>query len=454
MPSPQILLIKELRSRIAAGIMDCKRALLQADGDVDAAIKLLQARRIAPVRPRLAVPEGVVACALTGRKGVLVEVSCETDFVARNPRFVEAAAGVARAALDVAGDRERTLASPSPDGNGDVSELLARLAAEFGEDIFLRRLSSLNTRDGILGVYVHNKATPNVGRAAAIVAVSGGDDDALAVMAPKLAMHVVGATPLWTSVEDVPAAVKDQKRGSPRKGPGGVDLEFGEIDRMIEARLDRFYELTVLLRQPHVVDRSMSVADMIRRFTGAQTLVEGFVRLRVGEDAAHDAAVAQATELEWTFGNDWSAETPARVFDVGEIRVFQVSPNGPRLRDDRDTVDLINAAWSHHAPFIAIPVERLPTDFFPLSTRRAGTILQKFSNLGARLAIVGDLSAKTAESTALRDFIFETNQRDHVWFVRDMGVLTARLTSASASMRAGPSSAGLTGSTIDRRNSD
>lgn len=429
MLSPQILLIKELRRRIAAGVMDCKQALLTSDGDVEAAINVLQTRHVARVKPRRDAPEGVVAAALRSRQGALIEIAAETDFVGRNSRFVEAAAQIARVALGASANRERTLASPSPDGNGAVADFIARLAAEFGETIFLRHVAGLSTPDGVIGAYVHNKLAPDVGRAAALVALSGGDEETLAGLAPKLAMHIVGTAPLWTSVADVPAALKDQKRTQPAKWVDRTDPGQGEIDRTIEARLNRFYAMTVLLRQPYIVDPGTTVADMMGAVTGTATRVEGFVRLRVGEDAAHDAVVAQAAELEWTFGNDWSNEIPSGLLEVGEIRVFQVSPLGPRLRDDRDAVDLINAAWSYGAPFIALPIERLPADFFPLSTRRAGTILQKFSNLGARLAIVGDVSVQTAQSTALRDFIFETNQRDHVWFVRDLGVLTSRLRS-------------------------
>lgn len=117
--------------------------------------------------------------------------------------------------------------------------------------------------------------------------------------------------------------------------------------------------------------------------------------------------------------------------EAGGATVFEVSRSGPQLRDDRDAVDLINAAWSLGSRFIALPIERLGDDFFPLNTRKAGTILQKFSNLGTRLALVGDLSAQIAESAALRDFIYEANRGEHIWFVPNFEDLIGRLNSSA-----------------------
>jgi hypothetical protein len=301
--------------------------------------------------------------------------------------------------------------------DGDVSHYLARLSAQFGENIVLRRVGGLRTNDGDLGAYVHDSRAPGVGRIAAMVSVAGGSEKASASIARNLALHVVGASPLWTSIDEVPASVSTQKCR------GGAEAS----DPSIHARLEKFCEQTVLLRQRHLLAPEFTVAEVLATEAGANARVEGFLCFRVGEDASHDARVAQAVELEWTFGNDWSSETPLRLVEAGEIKVFEVRQSGPKLRDDRDAVDLINAAWSVGTTFIALPIERLGEDFFPLNTRRAGTILQKFSNLGTRLAIVGDLSAQIAESSALRDFVHETNRGEHIWFVADMESLQRRL---------------------------
>jgi hypothetical protein len=250
-----------------------------------------------------------------------------------------------------------------------------------------------------------------------MVSVAGGSDKTSADIARNLALHVVGASPLWTSPDEVPASVTTQKYR------GGAEAS----DPSIQARLEKFYEQTVLVRQRYLLAPEITVAEVLATEAGANARVEGFVCFRVGEDASHDTRVAQAVELEWTFGNDWSSEAPARVVETGETRVFAVSPSGPKLRDDRDAVDLINTAWSLGSRFIALPIERLGDDFFPLNTRKAGTILQKFSNLGTRLAIVGDLSAQLAVSAALRDFIHETNRGEHIWFVSNFEDLISRL---------------------------
>ncbi len=418
MPKIDIQLIKALRESTGSGIMACKRALIETDSDLDAAGEFLRAQQLhSPKTRHRPTPEGVIACLVEGGRGVLIELLAETDFVSRSPLFHEAASSLARIALEAGAEIEPTLRAPSPDMDGDVSHYLTRLSAQVGENIVLRRVDGLSTKDGVLGAYVHDSRTPGVGRIAALVSVAGGSDKASADIARNLALHVVGASPLWTSIDEVPASVTTQKYR------GGAEAS----DPSIHARLEKFYEQTVLLRQRHLLAPEFTVAEVLATEAGANSRVEGFLCFRVGEDASHDARVAQAVELEWTFGNDWSSETPLRLVEAGEIKVFEVRPSGPKLRDDRDAVDLINAAWSVGTTFIALPIERLGEDFFPLNTRRAGTILQKFSSLGTRLAIVGDLSAQIAESAALRDFIYEANRGEHIWFVADMESLLRRL---------------------------
>ncbi|EKF19384.1 translation elongation factor Ts [Nitratireductor pacificus] len=422
MPKPDIQLIKALRERTAAGVMDCKRALIAAEGNLDRAAESLRATMRAATRVhRRPTPEGVVACVVRERRGALIELRAETDFVSRNAQFQTAAGDLARIALEAGGDLARTLDAPSPDGRDTVAGYLHHLSARFGEAVTLHRTAGIDTPEGCLGAYAHNGPTPDVGRMAALVSVSGGG--ASVEIARRLAMHVVGAAPLWTSPDDVPASVRELKHTGSGDGSGDAN----ESHRVIQSRLDRFYGMTVLLHQPFLFDPGVTVAEALADAAGDQARVDGFVCFRVGEDAAHDARVAQAAAFEWTFGNDWSSEAPAHIREVGEVRIFEVSPNGPKLRDDRDAVDLINAAWSLGITFIALPTGRLPGDFFPLSTRKAGTILQKFSNLGARLAIVGDVSVEVAESAALRDFIHEANRGEHVWFVPDFDSLMRRL---------------------------
>lgn len=420
MPKIDIQLIKTLRERTGSGVMACKRALIETDSDLDAAGELLRAQQLhAPKTRHRPTPEGVIACLVEGRRGVLIELLAETDFVSRSPLFHEAASSLARIALEAGAEIEPTLRAPSPDLDGDVSHYLARLSAQFGENIVLRRVGGLRTNEGDLGAYVHDSRAPGVGRIAAMVSVAGGPDKASAGIARNLALHVVGASPLWTSPDEVPASVTTQKYR------GGA--EASEVDPSIQARLEKFYEQTVLVRQRYLLAPEITVAEVLATEAGANAHVQGFLCFRVGEDASHDARVAQAVELEWTFGNDWSSEAPASLVEAGGATVFEVSRAGAKLRDDRDAVDLINAAWSLGSRFIALPIERLGEDFFPLNTRKAGMILQKFSNLGTRLAIVGDLSAQIAESTALRDFVQETNRGEHIWFVADMESLQRRL---------------------------
>lgn len=423
-----INLVKALRKRTAAGVMNCRDALIDTGGDLDAAIKLLYERHLFPAAiERRTAAEGLLAFLVTGQCGVIVELAAETDLVARNPLFQQAAEAIARTAFAVGEGLAETLAAPSPDGEGDVAAYVRRLAATFGENIHFRRAGVLRTKNGLIGTYAHNSPAPGLGRMVALVAISGAAHSSTAdPVARKLAMHIIGAAPLWSSVEHVPSSIRDQKRVSLRNGREHIP-DAREITTDIEARLERFYDQTVLPRQRYLLDPSMTVAEVLAAEAGADAQVESFVCFRIGEDAAHDARVAEAAEFEWTFGNDWSDERPAKLIAVGNECIFEISPRGPKLRDDRDAVDLINAAWSGGATIIALPVERLSADFFPLSTRKAGTILQKFSNFGTRVAIVGDLSVELAQSSALRDFIFESNNRGQVIFVQDLEALTQKL---------------------------
>jgi elongation factor Ts len=419
-----IKLVKALRKRTAAGVLSCRNALIDAGGDVDGAVKLLHDRHLFPAAiERRPAAEGLLAFLVNGRSGVIIELAAETDFVARNPLFQEAADAIARTAFSAGGELAATLAAKSPDGQGDLADYVRRLATTFSENIHLRRASALRSENGVIGAYAHNAPAPGLGRMVALVAINGtAISPAAEVVAGKLAMHIVGAAPLWASVEQVPPSIRDQKRL-------GVDStrehtpDAPEIPTDIEARLERFYDQTVLPRQRYLLEPSMTVAEYLAAEAGSDTYVEGFVCFRIGEDAAHDARVAEAAEFEWTFGNDWSDERPSKLVAIGNERIFEISPHGPKLRDDRDAVDLINAAWSGGATIIALPVERLSTDFFPLSTRKAGTILQKFSNFGTRVAIVGDISSELSRSSALRDFVYESNHRGQVVFVPDFEAL-------------------------------
>ncbi|MBG6118621.1 MULTISPECIES: translation elongation factor Ts [unclassified Sphingobium] len=423
-----IKLVKALRKRTAAGVVSCRDALIDTGGDLDSAVKLLHERHLLPAAiERRPTAEGLIAFLVDGRCGVIVELAAETDFTARNPLFQQAAQAIARTTFTVGGELADTLAAPSPDGQGDIAGYVRRLAATFGENIHVRRASILRTENGLIGAYAHNPQVPGLARMVALVAISGhalGSSGNL--VAKKLAMHVVGASPLWSSVNHVPPSIRDQKRlridDDREHSPDERD-----VSSAIEARLERFYDQTVLPRQRYLLDPSMTVAEFLAAEAGSDAHIEGFVCFRIGEDAAHDARVAEAAEFEWTFGNDWSDERPSKLTAIGNERVFEISLRGPKLRDDRDAVDLINAAWSGGATIIALPVERLSTDFFPLSTRKAGAILQKFSNFGTRVAIVGDISSELSASSALRDFVYESNHRGQVVFVPDLKVLTQGL---------------------------
>src|SRR5262245_47534926 len=165
--------VKALREKTGAGMMDCKNALVEAQGDVDAAIEWLRARGLARAaqRAQRVAAEGLVGLLADAGQGVLIELNAETDFVARNETFMSAAAALTRTALTVKGDRKRLLACLAPDGDGTICDFIVRLVATIGEQIVLRRTAFLSAGGGTLVSYLHGTVSPELGRVGVLVAL-------------------------------------------------------------------------------------------------------------------------------------------------------------------------------------------------------------------------------------------------------------------------------------------
>jgi elongation factor Ts len=286
-------LVKDLREMTGAGMMDCKAALDATAGDIEAAIDWLRKKGLSKAAKKSGrvAAEGLVAAASrrngAGAEAVLVEVNSETDFVARNEIFQTMTADIARTALGTDGNVDAVRAAAYPGAGKSVEARIAELVGQIGENMALRRAAKIAVEQGAVATYIHSAVREGAGRIGVIVGLkSSGDAARVEALGKQIAMHVAAAKPLAARVEDLdPAVVKrerdilaDQSRGS------GKSEEI--IQKMVEGRLRKFYEESVLLEQVYVIDGETKVAKVIEKTAkeiGAPIELVGFAKLELGE---------------------------------------------------------------------------------------------------------------------------------------------------------------------------
>ena len=300
-------LVKELRNKTGAGMMDCKKALSETDGDLESAVDWLRKSGLAAAAKKSGrvAAEGLVSVFTSDNSGAVIEVNSETDFVARNGEFQSFVSTVTKIALDKGGEIETILASEFDDGI-TVQVALNNLIATIGENINLRRASSLSVKSGTVSSYVHNVSAPGVGRIAVLVGLeSDGDKTALKEIGKQLAMHVAAAAPRWMSVNEVPEDELERERKILTDQAKGSGKPEEIIAKMVEGRLRKFYEETVLLEQTSMIDGETKISKLLEQAekdSGAQVILKGFIHYVLGEGvekveddfAAEVAAVARA----------------------------------------------------------------------------------------------------------------------------------------------------------------
>ena len=282
-------MVKELREMTGAGMMDCKNALSEVDGDVEAAIDYLRTKGLAKAENKAGrvASEGLVGVRSDGAKGAVVEVNSETDFVARNEKFQEMVGQIAALALEVGGDTEMLSAADYPGSGKSVADFVTEMVATIGENMSLRRAQSLSVVEGTVASYVHNQAAPGLGRIGVLVALeSTGDREKLAALGKQLAMHVAATSPLAVTPEDLDPQVVKRERAilAEQARESGKPEEI--IDKMVEGRLRKFYEESVLMSQTFVIDGENSVEKAVKDAegdVGGPIKVAGFVRYALGE---------------------------------------------------------------------------------------------------------------------------------------------------------------------------
>ena len=281
-------LVKDLREKTGAGMMDCKTALGATEGDIEAAIDWLRKKGLAKAAKKSGrvAADGLVGVSIEANFGVVVEVNSETDFVARNDDFQALVRGVLAVALDkgAAVDAEAVKASHYP-GGGTVAEAVANAIATIGENITLRRAQGLHVAHGAIGHYVHGQIVDGLGRIGVIVALeSTGSHDALVALGRQVAMHVAAASPIALNAEAVdPAVVAREKAVLADKNAGKPPHV---LEKIVESGLKTYYKEVCLVEQPFVHDPSKSVAQAIKeaeKTVGAPIALKGFVRYALGE---------------------------------------------------------------------------------------------------------------------------------------------------------------------------
>lgn len=280
-------MVKELRDKTGAGMMDCKTALNETGGDMEAAIDWLRKKGISKAAKKAgrAAAEGLVGVAVDDGAGVLLEVNAETDFVARNDAFKDFVKSATALALQEGGDLEKLLGHPM--GGSTVQQTLTELVAKIGENMSIRRAAVLSVNPGVVASYVHNASAPELGKIGVLVALkSEGDKDKLVVLARMIAMHVAAASPLAISPEHLSPEVVARERNVQAEIARQSGRPENVIEKMMEGRMRKFYEETVLLQQTYVIDGETQIAKVLEnaaKDVGAPVTVEGFVRFQVGE---------------------------------------------------------------------------------------------------------------------------------------------------------------------------
>ena len=280
--------VKELRERTGAGMMDCKKALAENDGDMEASVDWLRAKGLAAAAKKAGrtAAEGLVGVAVEGTRGAVVEVNSETDFVAKNEQFQEFVRNVATLALQANGDVEALKSAAYPSG-GTIEEKLTDNIATIGENQSLRRTALLEVSEGVVVSYVHNAVVAGLGKIGVLVALEGAAPaDALQTLGKQIAMHIAAANPLALNAEDLDPALMERERAIAIEKAKESGKPENIVEKMVEGSMAKFRKENALLSQLFVIDNKTPVADVVAQAgkeAGAAITLKAFERYQLGE---------------------------------------------------------------------------------------------------------------------------------------------------------------------------
>jgi elongation factor Ts len=281
--------VKDLREKTGAGMMDCKAALAETSGDMEAAVDWLRAKGLSKAAKKAGrvAAEGLIGLASDAKAAALVEVNSETDFVARNQKFQEMVSAIAAAALKAKGDVDKLAAAKFRSGNATVAETIKEMIGSIGENMTLRRTAHLSAGNGVVASYIHNAIAPGLGKIGVIVALeSSGSAEDLKAFGRQVAMHIAFANPQSLDVDSLDKTVVERERAVLTEQAKESGKPPQVIEKMVEGRLRKFYEEVVLLAQPFVHDPETTVAKALaaaEKTAGAPIKITGFHRFALGE---------------------------------------------------------------------------------------------------------------------------------------------------------------------------
>jgi elongation factor Ts len=280
--------VKELRERTGAGMMDCKKALAENNGEMEASVDWLRAKGLAAAAKKAGrtAAEGLVGVAVEGPKGAVVEVNSETDFVAKNEQFQDFVKNVSEIALKTGSDIEALKGAAYPAG-GTVEEKLTDNIATIGENQSLRRAAVLEVGEGVVVSYVHNAAAPGLGKIGVLVALeSAAGAGALQALGKQLAMHIAAANPLALNAEDLDPALLEREKAIAVEKANESGKPANIVEKMVEGSMAKFRKEHSLVSQLVVMDNKTPVADVVAaagKDAGSPIALKGFVRFQLGE---------------------------------------------------------------------------------------------------------------------------------------------------------------------------
>ncbi|MBO9516835.1 translation elongation factor Ts [Novosphingobium sp.] len=281
--------VKNLRERTGAGMMDCKKALDETGGDLEAAVDALRARGLAAAAKKSSrtAAEGLVGVAVTGTKGVAVEVNSETDFVAKNDQFQDFVRKTTEVALGVAGNDVEALKAAAYPGGGTVGDALTNNVATIGENQQVRRLKTVEVAQGLVVPYMHNAAAPNLGKIGVLVALeSEASADVLEALGKQIAMHIAAAFPLALNADDLDAELIARERKIAEEKAAESGKPEAVQAKMVDGAIAKYAKENALLSQVFVMDNKtpiQQVVDQAGKDAGAKIVLKDYVRFQLGE---------------------------------------------------------------------------------------------------------------------------------------------------------------------------
>jgi elongation factor Ts len=281
-------MVKELREKTDAGMMDCKAALNETGGDMEAAVDLLRKKGLAKAAKKAGrvAAEGLIGIATAGTSAVVVELNAETDFVARNDQFQALVRSVAGVALTAGTDVE-VLKNAAYPGGGTVQEAIANLVATIGENMSLRRAAALSVSAGTISSYLHNAVGDGLGKIGVLVALeSTGNPEAVAAIGKQVAMHVAATNPVALESAGIDPALIARERGVLTEKAKASGKPDNVVEKIVDSGLKTYFKEVCLVDQPFVHDSSKTVLQAVNeagKAAGAPIVLKGFVRFALGE---------------------------------------------------------------------------------------------------------------------------------------------------------------------------